>query len=98
MSDEVTSTSPDRSAWRTLFRLAPFLAPYRGRVLLAGAALLVAAAATLAIPTAFRFLIDRGFTLPGAAAGSGIEASHVNSVFLTLFAVALILAIATAVR
>lgn len=98
MSDEVTSASPDRSAWRTLSRLAPFLAPYRGRVLLAGAALLVAAAATLAIPTAFRFLIDRGFTLPGAAASSGIEASHVNSVFLTLFAVALILAIATAVR
>ena len=58
-----------------LSRLAPFLAPYRGRVALAAGSLLVAAAATLAIPVAFRFLIDRGFAAPpdGAtpAAGAG---------------------------
>ncbi len=101
-TDESTSnespSATDRSAWRTLFRLKPFLAPYRGRVILAGSALLVAAAATLTIPTAFRFLIDRGFSLPDAATGNGIDAGHVNSVFLALFAVALVLAVATAVR
>lgn len=93
-----TSSAADRSAWKTLLRLMPFLAPYQGRVILAGSALLVAAAATLTIPTAFRFLIDRGFALPGTTNGNGIDAGHVNSVFLILFAVALILAVATAVR
>ena len=51
-----------------LSRLAPFLAPYRARVALAAGSLLVAAAATLAIPVAFRFLIDRGFAAPPDAA------------------------------
>ncbi|MGQ7846649.1 ABC transporter transmembrane domain-containing protein [Granulosicoccus sp. 3-233] len=92
------SAASHRSAWKTLFRLQPFLAPYRGRVMLAGTALLIAAAATLTIPTAFRFLIDRGFSQPDAALGSAIDAGHVNSVFLALFAVALVLAVATAVR
>jgi len=55
------------SAAGVLRRLAPFLRPYRGRVALAGGALLIAAAATLAIPVAFRFLIDRGFASPGGA-------------------------------
>ena len=116
-----------------LSRLVPFLAPYRGRVALAAGSLLVAAAATLAIPVAFRFLIDRGFASPpdGAAAGgagsvaaggtepaagagaggsaadvagglvarlSSVDTGHVNSVFLALFGVALVLAAATAIR
>lgn len=97
-ADKAASSATDRSAWKTLFRLKPFLAPYRARVILAGTALLIAAAATLTIPTAFRFLIDRGFSLPDATSGNGIDAGHVNSVFLILFAVALVLAIATAVR
>ena len=64
------------SATGVLRRLAPFLAPYKARVGLAVGALLIAAAATLAIPIAFRFLIDRGFASPGgggagAAAGAG---------------------------
>ena len=96
-NNEATAAS-DRSAWKTLLRLKPFLAPFRGRVLLAGSALLVAAAATLAIPTAFRFLIDRGFSLPDISAGNGIDTGHVNSVFLALFALAVVLAVATAVR
>lgn len=97
-SPELQAPAPaDKSAWKTLAGLLPFLSPYRGRVILAGSALLVAAAATLAIPTAFRFLIDRGFSLPEAS-GAGVDAGHVNSVFLGLFAVALILAVATAVR
>jgi len=91
------SSASDLSAWQTLKRLLPFLAPYQTRVAVAGIALLVAAAATLAIPTAFRLLIDQGFALPETGLG-GIDSNQVNSVFLSLFGVALVLAIATAVR
>jgi ATP-binding cassette subfamily B protein len=88
----------DLPAWRTLLRLLPFLAPYRRRVLVAGIALLLAAAATLAIPIAFRFLIDQGFSLPDANTAGTVDSMGVNRVFLSLFGVALILAISTAVR
>ena len=63
---------------------------------MAAAALLIAAAATLAIPLAFRLLIDRGFSAPDAM--NDLGDANVNRVFLTLFAVALVLAIATSVR
>ncbi|MFK8081327.1 MAG: ABC transporter transmembrane domain-containing protein [Granulosicoccus sp.] len=97
MSEPKSAVTPiDQSAWRTLWRLAPFLAPYRVRVSVAAAALLVAAAATLAIPLAFRLLIDQGFSVPDSV--SGLGSSDVNRVFLTLFAVALILALSTAIR
>jgi len=65
--------------------------------MLAGAALLVAAAATLAIPMAFRRLIDQGFSLPGTSV-AGITGTDVDHVFLLLFAVALVLAASTAIR
>ena len=86
----------DQSAWRTLWRLKPFLSPYQGRVAVAAVALLVAAAATLAIPLAFRLLIDQGFSVPDNVAAIGD--SDVNRVFLTLFGVAVVLALATAIR
>ena len=57
----------------------------------------MAAAATLAIPAAFRLLIDQGFSTTSVAGGI-IDTGNVDSVFLRLFAVALILAVATAVR
>lgn len=74
--------------------LLPFLKPYRSRFALAGIALVVAAGSTLAIPYAFKQMIDLGF---GANAGVS-SAQHVNSVFLALFAVASVLALATAAR
>lgn len=93
-----TTTKPaDLSAWHTLKRLVPFFSPYRNRVLLAGVSLLVAAAATLAIPAAFRMLIDQGFST-GSVTDGIIDTANVDSVFLRLFAVALVLAVATAVR
>ncbi len=93
-----TATKPaDLSAWHTLKRLLPFFSPYRNRVLLAGVSLLVAAAATLAIPAAFRLLIDQGFST-GSVTDGIIDTANVDSVFLRLFAVALVLAVATAVR
>ncbi len=84
--------SRNRSAGATLGRLMPFLRPYRGRILIAAGALLVAAAATLALPLAFRFLIDRGFSTPGAIN------SDVSLIFVGLFCLALLLAITTAIR
>jgi len=74
--------------------LLPFLTPYRNRFVIAGIALVVAAGSTLAIPYAFKQMIDLGF---GANAGVR-SAAHVNEVFLALFAVATVLALATAAR
>ncbi len=74
--------------------LLPFLKPYRNRFANAGIALVVAAASTLAIPYAFKQMIDLGF---GANAGVR-SAANVNEVFLALFAVATVLALATAAR
>ena len=74
--------------------LAPFLTPYRLQFVLAAIALTVAAAATLAIPYAFKQMIDLGFG--GQAGIHGAE--HVNIVFLALFGVATVLAVATAAR
>ena len=60
---------------------------------LAGVALLVAAGATLAIPYAFKQMIDLGF---GAAGAKSPE--HIDLYFLGLFGVACVLAVATAAR
>ena len=91
-----TPTSPDRlqkASLKTLAELLPFLKPYSNRFILAGFALLVAAAATLAVPYAFKQMIDLGF---GGAANKSAE--HIDLYFLALFAVASVLAIATAAR
>ncbi|MES2739785.1 MAG: ABC transporter transmembrane domain-containing protein [Pseudomonadota bacterium] len=74
--------------------LLPFLLPYRRQFFLAGIALVVAAASTLAIPYAFKQMIDLGF---GASAGAK-SIKHVDLVFLALFGVASVLALATAAR
>lgn len=58
--------------------------------MLAFVALTVAASATLVLPVAFRYLIDLGF----AASSRG----HINTYFLALFAVSVVLAIGTAAR
>ena len=74
--------------------LIPFLRPYSRQFAMAGVALVVAACATLAIPAAFKQMIDLGFG--GAAGAKSIK--HVDLVFLALFGVATILALATAAR
>ncbi len=75
---------------RPLLGLLPFLAPYRGRLALALAALLVAAAATLGLPVAVRMVIDQGF---GAASAEAVD-RH----FVALFALTAVLALAAACR
>ena len=82
-----------KGALAALRGLAPFLQPYRRQFALAGIALLIAAGATLAIPYAFKQMIDHGF---GAAGAESIE--NVNATFLALFGVAAVLAVATAAR
>jgi ATP-binding cassette subfamily B protein len=73
-----------------LLALCPFLRPYAGRGALALAALVISAGATLALPVAFRYLVDHGFA-------SG-ERAHINRSFLALFGVSVVLAGATALR
>ena len=88
------SNSSSRSSLATLTGLFPFLRPYLRQFVFAGIALLVAAAATLTIPAAFKQMIDLGFS--GSAGSKSIE--HVDLAFLALFAVATVLALATAAR
>jgi ATP-binding cassette subfamily B protein len=80
-----------KPALGTLKRLWPFVAPYKRRLTLAFIFLVVSAASTLVVPAAFKQLIDHGFS-------QGHDNSSVNAYFLGLFAVAVVLAIATAAR
>jgi ATP-binding cassette subfamily B protein len=75
---------------RQLRRLLPFLSAYRG--LIAGwlGFLLFSSSATLALPQAVRIMIDRGF--------ANADSATINASFLGLFAVAAVLAVATAGR
>ncbi|WP_413989409.1 ABC transporter transmembrane domain-containing protein [Labrys okinawensis] len=75
---------------RPLTALAPYAMVYRGRILLAFVALLVASAATLAVPMAVRRMIDFGFL--------SSHADTINSYFLAMVGVVLILALASASR
>ena len=75
---------------RPLMALRPFIAPYKRHILAALVALLVASAATLAIPLAVRRVIDHGF--------SAEDAAFVNQYFGMMMAVVLVLAAASAAR
>jgi len=75
---------------RPLLALAPYVARYRGRALLALVALTVAALTTLLVPVAVRRMIDFGFTPRGIAL--------INSYFSVMIAVVAVLAFASASR
>ncbi len=64
---EPTPDRPKGRSLKPLRALAPFIRPYRGRVILAMFALLVAAASMLALPIALRQLIDHGMASQSAA-------------------------------
>jgi ATP-binding cassette subfamily B protein len=68
----------------------PYLSRYRGRILAAFGALLLASAATLAVPLAVRRMIDFGFAPE--------KASDINQYFVALFFLAALLAFASALR
>ncbi|MEH2523441.1 MULTISPECIES: ABC transporter ATP-binding protein/permease [unclassified Bradyrhizobium] len=75
---------------RPLLALAPYVARYRGRALLAFISLTIAAITTLVVPVAVRRMIDFGFTPEGIAL--------INSYFSVMIAVVAVLAAASASR
>jgi ATP-binding cassette, subfamily B, bacterial len=92
-SIEAALTLPEtkRSArLRPLLALAPYVARYRGRAVLAFISLTIAAVTTLVVPVAVRRMIDFGFTPEGIA--------RINSYFSVMIAVVALLAFASASR
>ncbi len=79
-----------RRSLRPLLALKPYLLHHKGMLGAALLALLVAAAATLAVPLAVRRMIDLGF--------SGIDPSLIDKYFATLVGVGLVLALASGAR
>ena len=79
-----------RARLRPLLELAPYVARYRGRAILAFIALTIAAITTLVVPIAVRRMIDFGFSPEGIAL--------INSYFSVMIAVVAVLAGASAAR
>jgi ATP-binding cassette subfamily B protein len=84
------SPADGRSKLRPLLALAPYVARYRGRAVLAFISLTIAAITTLIVPVAVRRMIDFGFTPEGIAL--------INSYFSVMIAVVAVLAGASAAR
>ncbi|WFU16185.1 ABC transporter ATP-binding protein/permease [Bradyrhizobium sp. CB3481] len=84
------SPAKTRARLRPLLALAPYVARYRGRALLAFVSLTVAAITTLVVPIAVRRMIDFGFSPEGIAL--------INSYFSVMIAVVAVLAAASASR
>ncbi|WP_458524725.1 ABC transporter transmembrane domain-containing protein [Onishia taeanensis] len=75
---------------RILLRLLSLLSPYRTRLLLAGAALLVASGSVLLVGQGLRLVIDQGFMAE--------DAGRLNQALLGLLAIVALLAGASALR
>jgi len=75
---------------KPLGRLTPYVARYRGMVAGALASLALAAVTSLTLPLAVRRMIDHGFTQA--------DGSFINSYFVMLMIMAIVLAIASALR
>jgi ABC-type multidrug transport system fused ATPase/permease subunit len=84
----MTDSERARVPVNSLRGLLPFLRPHRGLVALWLAALALSSTATLLLPVAVRHMIDQGFSSEGS----------VDRWFALLFAVAVLLALATAAR
>src|SRR5215468_2585842 len=85
-----SDTASRRPIFRTIARLSRFLAPYRGRFVVAGIALLIAAGCALAMGQGLRLVIDRGF--------SASDPHALNEALVALLAVIAVMAVATYVR
>jgi ATP-binding cassette subfamily B protein len=85
-----TTPKSRRPKLRPLLELVPYVARYRGQAFAALVALIVASAATLAVPVAVRRMIDMGFSPEGVAL--------INSYFSVMIAVVAVLAGASAAR
>jgi ATP-binding cassette subfamily B protein len=82
--------APRLPVFRTVARLSRFLAPYRGRFVIAGIALLIAAACALAMGQGLRLVIDRGFI--------AADPHALDEALVALLAVIAVMAVATYVR
>jgi ATP-binding cassette, subfamily B, bacterial len=92
-SSEKAKKNPVKKV-KSLSGLWPFIAPYKAQLLLALLFLVLAAAATLAIPAALKGLVDAGFSAQDLAA----RKEHIRLEFIGLFGVAIVLGIFTAAR
>jgi ATP-binding cassette subfamily B protein len=79
-----------RGDLKPLMALAPFVMAYRGRVMAALFALVLAALATLVVPVAVRRMVDYGFTPEGS--------EFVDAYFFVMIGVVGVLAFASALR
>jgi len=82
--------APRRPIFRTVARFARFLGPYRGRFVVAGIALLVAAGCALAMGQGLKLVIDRGF--------SANDPHALDQALVVLLGVIAVMAVATYVR
>jgi ATP-binding cassette subfamily B protein len=85
-----TSERPRARSLGPLRSLLPYLRPYRGVLVLALGALLVAAAAMLALPVALRYLIDEGL--------SSRSTETINQYFVAFLAAAAVFGVFAALR
>jgi ATP-binding cassette, subfamily B, bacterial len=81
---------PKGRSLRPLAALLPFFRPYRGTLVLATVALVIAAGATLALPVAARYVIDRGF--------AANDADTINLYFGWFLLAAVVLGVFAAIR
>ncbi|MBB3946070.1 ATP-binding cassette subfamily B protein [Rhizobium skierniewicense] len=90
MADIEDQKSSARKTPKPLASLLPYLKRYRGLVAAAVFALVLSSATTLALPLAVRRIIDHGF--------EGADGAMINSYFAVLLAIAVVLALASAMR
>jgi ATP-binding cassette subfamily B protein len=90
LAETAQTDAKKRSSIRPLGRLTPYLMRYRGMVAGAVVALALAAITSLALPLAVRRMIDHGF--------SRADSTFINSYFAVIMAMAVVLAIASALR
>ena len=88
--DKAASAETRRKSIRPLGRLVPYIGRYRGLVAGALVALVAAAVTTLVLPLAVRRMVDHGF--------SESDAGFIDTYFMMLFALATVLAVASATR
>jgi ATP-binding cassette subfamily B protein len=90
MTDSADTEKRSARSLKPLAMLWPFIQPYRGTLMLALVALVVASAAVLSMPFAVRDVIDQGFTSE--------RASDIDRYFLALLGFAVIIGLFGAAR
>ena len=90
MAEQNSTARPKGKSLKPLKSLVPFILAYRGTLIAALAALLIASAALLALPVALRYLIDNGF--------ANNDVSTINRYFGWFFAAAAVFGSFAALR